>query len=416
MRVALVVPTFPQVSETFIVAKALGLVDRGCDVYLACRSSPPSNWAAFGADHRVHELRDRVHVSPVPGLHPSALAPIVRQAAGLVRAPRGAVRRYIAGESAPARRRVQDLVLDAALVAIAPDVVHFEFGSLAPQRMSLRERLAAAVTVSFRGYDLNYVGLDDPDHYRSIWDHADGIHVLGDDLWRRAMRRGAPPATPHQTIAPAIDVSGISPIAARPHPLGAPDHPLRVLSVGRLHWKKGYDYALEAVADLKVRGLAVEHRIIGDGDHLGAVGFWRHQLGLDDDVQLLRSVPPAEVARQLGWADVLLHAATSEGFCNAVIEAQAHGVPVVCSDADGLPENVEHNVTGIVVPRRDSVALADGVERLAADPGLRTAMGTAGRARVERRFRLEDQLDSWERFYEAALQRRHSSEPPEVIG
>lgn len=406
MRVVLVVPVFPQLSETFVVAKAVGLLDRGVDVHVMCGASEEPQWAAFGPDHRVHDLRGRVHLSPHLAPRWSSVVGAARGVVGLRQAPRGALGRYLADHTDPLPRRVRELVVDAQMLALAPDVVHFEFGALAPGRMALRVRLGAAVTVSFRGYDLNYVGLDQPGYYQDVWDHADGIHVLGEDLWRRAVRRGAPADLPHTLIPPALDPTSIEPSPTRPGPLGGADQALRVLSIGRLHWKKGYDYALEAVAALRNRGMAVEHRIVGDGDLLEAVAFWRHQLGLDDVVHLLRSVPPAEVARQLAWADVLLHAATSEGFCNAVIEAQAHGVPVVCSDADGLPENVAHEVTGLVVPRRDPNALVEGLARVAADATLRAAMGRAGPERVERRFRLDDQLDAWERFYEDAAAAR----------
>jgi len=233
--------------------------------------------------------------------------------------------------------------------------------------------------------------------------------VLGESLWRRAVHRGAPPDLPHTVITPAIDASAIILVPARPGLLGGEAAPLRVLSVGRLHWTKGYDHALDAVAALRAQGIEVEYRIVGDGDLLAAVAFWRHQLGLDDDVGLLRAVPPAEVTRQLAWADVFLHAATSEGFCNAVVEAQAHGVPVVCSDAGGLSENVEHEVSGVVVPRRDPRALAEGMAGLAGDGDLRARMGAAGRERVERLFRLEDQIDAWVRFYEDAVERRRAA-------
>ena len=101
-----------------------------------------------------------------------------------------------------------------------------------------------------------------------------------------------------------------------------------------------------------------------------------------------------------------MHSAVSEGFCNGVIEAQAHGVPVVCTDAGGLPENVDDGVTGIVVPRRDPAALAAALTRLAADGDLRARMGAAGRDRVERLFRLDDQIDAWVRFYQDAITRR----------
>ena len=101
------------------------------------------------------------------------------------------------------------------------------------------------------------------------------------------------------------------------------------------------------------QGLHCEYRIVGDGDYLGAIGFARHQLGLESLVQLLGALGQPEVRDQMLWADVFLHAAVSEGFCNAVIEAQAMMLPVVCSDAGGLSENVVDGETGFVVPRRD---------------------------------------------------------------
>ncbi len=403
MRIAMVVPTFPQLSETFIVTKALGLVDRGIDVHVVCGSSPESNWDAFGVDHRVQELRPRVHVAPTKSVHPAALNRNAQQVARLAGASRGTLRRYFAADQGHLTRRVRDLVLDAPLIELAPDVVHFEFGALAVDRMSIGDRLDAAVTVSFRGYDISYAGIDDPEHYRQVWERANGIHVLGHDVWRRAVQRGAPEDAPHTLISPAVDVAAIVPSPPRAGVLGSEEAPLRVLSVGRLHWTKGYDYALDAIGELQGQGMAVEYRIIGDGDLLGAVAFWRHQLGLDVEVELLRAVPHSEVRRHLGWADVVLHAATSEGFCNAVIEAQAGQVPVVCADAGGLPENVDHGVTGIVVPRRDARALAGGLAALAGDPALRQRMGLAGRERALRLFDLDLHLDRWVQFYEDAV-------------
>lgn len=411
MKVALIVPTFPQPSETFIVAKAVGLHRRGVDVHVVCRRSDPATWAAFGADHPVQALRDRVHVAASPGRRVASLVGLGRGLTDLRRAPSGAVGRHLSEALAPLPRRLLALASDAPLLALAPDVVHFEFGSLAPARMDLRERLDAAATVSFRGYDINYSGIETPGFYDPVWERADGIHVLGEDIWRRAVRRGAPANLNHTVITPALDASGIEAQPARPGPLGGTSNrPLRVLSVGRLHWKKGYEHALDAVAELRNRGAAVEYRIVGGGELSGAVGFWKHQLGLDDAVRMLGALPPGEVGDQYAWADVMLHAATSEGFCNAVLEAQAHGVPVVCTDADGLPENVEHEATGIVVPRRDATALADGLGRLARDGDLRAAMGRTGQERARLHFGIDDHLDAWVHFYAEALARRRSAE------
>ena len=100
-------------------------------------------------------------------------------------------------------------------------------------------------------------------------------------------------------------------------------------------------------------------------------------------------------------ADVLLHPAVSEGFGNAVLEAQAMALPVVCSDADGLAENVADGLTGFVTPRRDPVALAEALARLAADAALRRRMGTAGRERAQACFRPAAQIAAFDRFYRA---------------
>jgi colanic acid/amylovoran biosynthesis glycosyltransferase len=133
------------------------------------------------------------------------------------------------------------------------------------------------------------------------------------------------------------------------------------------------------------------------------VAFCRHQLGLGDVVTLVGAAGRERVRAELGWADVYLHAAVTEGFSNAVIEAQASGLPVVTSDAGGLPENVEDGVTGFVVPRRDPRAAAERVERLARDGELRARMGQAGRERARRCFSLGEQLQAFQDLYRRVL-------------
>ncbi len=97
------------------------------------------------------------------------------------------------------------LYLDAELVRLRCDLLHFEFGALAAERMDLEELLQCPIVVSFRGYDLNYVGLEQPGFYAEVWRRASALHLLGEDLWRRAVRRGCPPEKPHALIPPAID-------------------------------------------------------------------------------------------------------------------------------------------------------------------------------------------------------------------
>lgn len=403
-RVALVLPVFPQLSETFIVAKAVGLVGRGWDIQIVCASSPEANWDAFGNDHPVHSLRDRVHTTlGVPSAR-TAMALLGRTGVLAVRQPAG-FRDYVSTSQQLHRPIVRGVYVDETLIRLHPDIVHFEFGPAAIGRMHLRKALGCAVSVSFRGSDLNVVGLDDESYYDDIWEHADGIHVLGKSLVRQAHRRGAPDSAPISIISPAL---AAKPIVAGEDRLDdvTESRPLRILSVGRLHWTKGYLDAVDAVADLRDRGVPVEHRIVGGGDLAEAISFWRHERRLDDVVELIGPASPSEVAAHYMWADVFLHAAVTEGFCNAALEAQAHGLPVVCTDAGGLLENVLHGETGIVAARRDPRALADGLEKLAADRPLLRRLGAAGRARAAQSFGIEGHLDAWEQFNGNASERR----------
>jgi colanic acid/amylovoran biosynthesis glycosyltransferase len=101
------------------------------------------------------------------------------------------------------------------------------------------------------------------------------------------------------------------------------------------------------------------------------------------------------------WADVFLHPSISEGFGVVVLEAQSMALPVVCTDADGLKENVVDGVTGFVVLRRNPQALAEKLKTLMRDSALRLQMGYAGRNRVVTSFRVEDQISAWEQFFQS---------------
>jgi hypothetical protein len=150
-------------------------------------------------------------------------------------------------------------------------------------------------------------------------------------------------------------------------------------------------------------GIDVSYRIVGDGENRDSTQFAIDDLDLAEHVELLGALPAVGVRDELAWADVLVHPSLTEAFGVSVAEAQAMGLPVVCSDAGGLPENVQHGVTGFVVPRRDSQALAAAVARLVGDPELRRKMGLASRGRALATLSLARQLDKFEELYRNVL-------------
>jgi glycosyltransferase involved in cell wall biosynthesis len=180
-------------------------------------------------------------------------------------------------------------------------------------------------------------------------------------------------------ISSGIDLPRFPADAARP-----PRDELRVVTVGRLHAVKGYEFLIDAAARLGAAGRAVRVVIVGDGperDRLlaraaGAAG-----------VQFLGERSPADVAALLADADVFALPSVdigtqSEGTPTAVMEAMAASLPVVVSDSGGLPLLVEDGVNGLVVPQRDATRLAEAIARLGDDRDLRRRMGARNRERM----------------------------------
>jgi glycosyltransferase involved in cell wall biosynthesis len=358
-RIVMVTDHFPKVSETFFVDKLLGLLRRGWDVHVVSQRSNKEHWEYFptlreelGDTERLHVARDDI---------------------------------------------------DGKLAELKPDLVHFGYGVLAAGRMHLRESLGCKIVVSFRGFDLNTFRVDDPTAYDDVWRSADLLHVVSEDIWRRAKERGCPPDRTYALITDAVDVNRLEAPNRPLERVGTAERPLRLLSVGRLHWKKGHDHALAAVRMLLDRGVEVSYRIVGDGEHREPTQFAVRDLGLEGHVELVGALPAPEVRDQFAWADVLVHPSVTEAFGVAVAEAQAMGLPVVCSDAGGLPENVQDGVTGFVVSRRDPGAVAYAIDRLVDDPSLRQRMGWAARERAVTLLSLDRQLDAFESVYQHVL-------------
>ena len=114
-----------------------------------------------------------------------------------------------------------------------------------------------------------------------------------------------------------------------------------------------------------------------------------------------------DVAACLDAMDVAIHSSTNpEPFGRVLIEAMALSRPLVAPREGGPLEIVVDGETGLLVAPRDATALAQGIDRLVADPVLRRRMGEAGRARVEAVFDIRHHVRAMEAIFEEMLARR----------
>jgi glycosyltransferase involved in cell wall biosynthesis len=177
-----------------------------------------------------------------------------------------------------------------------------------------------------------------------------------------------------------------------------------LLSVGRLVEKKGHDTLLEAAALLRDRGLAFRIEFIGEGPLRARLEEAIRRLGLNGQAALLGSRDQAKVRAAYDRAHVFVlpcrqtSVGDRDGLPVALVEAMAVGVPVVTTPVAGIPELVRNEVSGLVVPPDDPMRLADAVERVLADAGLRRRLVVAGRA-VASRYDLPESVAGLRRLF-----------------
>jgi glycosyltransferase involved in cell wall biosynthesis len=179
-------------------------------------------------------------------------------------------------------------------------------------------------------------------------------------------------------------------------PVPQPHAGLVIGTVKTLAPKYGIDVLLRAFARLLAEGRrGLRLVLVGGGPQRAELEALAAELGIAAQVQFVGAVPHAEVPRWLNRFDVYVAASRldSESFGVAVLEASACALPVVVSDAGGLPEVVADGVTGLVVPREDPSALATALARLIDAPAERRRLGDAGRQHVEAHYGWDASVD-----------------------
>jgi len=165
-----------------------------------------------------------------------------------------------------------------------------------------------------------------------------------------------------------------------------------VLTVGRLVEKKGHETLLRAVALLRDRGLDFTARLAGEGPEWPKLQRLVHELGLGDRVVFLGPLTESEVENEYERADIFalpcrkLQNGDQDGLPNVILEAMAHGLPVVSTRLGGIAEAIVHGESGMLADQDDVGGLADHLGRLLEQPDLRERIGEAGRRRVAERF------------------------------
>lgn len=237
---------------------------------------------------------------------------------------------------------------------------------------------------------------------RAAFGGAEVITTVSDHL-RGELVRAVPSAAGKTVVAPMpVDTDRFLAASST-----AAAHPPRILYAGNLVPTKGVDVLVRAFALLRARGIAAGLRILGEGPSRAALVRLAESLGVQDSVEWSDFVPqdrmPAEYAAAA--VTVLPSRGGTEGLGLTLVEALLAGSAVIGARSGGIPEVVEHGVTGLLVPDGDPPALAAALEQLLGDPAARTRLAAAGAARMRETYAPGPAVARFLGLYHAAIDR-----------
>jgi len=418
MRIAFLVDQFPTLSETFILNQIVGLIDRGHDVDIY--ADLVGNTTKTHPDVERYGLLARTTFVSMPGQRsvrvPKGIGMIL---ANLYKAPLVLLRslNFLKYNASTYGDQAELLKLLYATVPIVGkptyDLIHCHYGRNGIRGLMLKEigAIQGKLIVTYYGFDISqYVQQFGNRVYQQLFVGGDLFCTLSNEMKQHLIELGCDPqkAIIHHI---GIDCNKFSFTPRYLQPNGA----IQLASLSRLVEKKGLEYSIRAVARLSQECPKIQYKIVGDGPLKNDLQTLIHDLGVSDNVELLGWKQQHEIVDILNRAHILLAPSVTskrgdrEGTPVAIMEAMAMGLPVVATQHSGIPELVENEVTGLLVPERDVDALAAALHKLVQQPDRWVEMGYSGRARIEEHYNIDKLNDRLVGIYENLISNSSTS-------
>ena len=296
--------------------------------------------------------------------------------------------------------------LDLIFLSRKVQIIHFDWNNQAKDYLEALINIITPFLVSIRGKGISSQPLVDDELARKLpilFNRANYIHSVSHGLVEHGIAFGVKQKKV-VVITDAIDLPQFTPPKIRNYS----QRPIQIITVAHLVWKKNILGAVLAIKILVDRGYDVTYIIVGEGPERENLTFAIRDLGLNNRVFLRGRISHESVIHSLSKSHIFLMPSVQEGFCISVIEAQAMELPVVVTDAEGLQENIEENVTGLVAKRWDVKDLADKMEILLQNPDKCSSFGKAGRIRAIEHFGIDQQIKKFENLYSHIIEKNES--------
>jgi glycosyltransferase involved in cell wall biosynthesis len=395
LRVGYVLKRYPRYSETFVVNEILAQEAGGLQIDVFALG--PSDDTHF--QDSISRVRAPLMYLRAEGLRGADFWEGIGAAAE--RLP-GIYAALADARGEPARDVYQAAALAKMVAAKGIDLLHAHFATSAANVARLAARFAGIpFTMTAHAKDIFHREVSEADLRRKLRAAAATVTVSEYNLAHLRAAHGADAARAVR-VYNGLDLTRF---AYRP----AIDRPRRVVAVGRLVEKKGFDVLARAAAILKRWGEEFSCQIVGEGEQDQALRELVHELGVEDRVELAGPRPQAELVSLMQSAAVLAAPCVigadgnRDGLPTVLLEAMALGTPCVSTDVTGIPEVVRHERTGLVVPQRDAEALARAIRGVLAQPRMAGELAARARELIEAEFDVRRTSAELRRVFERAV-------------
>lgn len=419
LKIAFIVWRFPMLSESFILNQIAGLLERNHDVRIYALNGAPESSIKHHPIVDRHKMRELAYLTPRFNKDDNGTDLAMRlaeRAASYPKAWQKLVQAYITKSHAD---DAKFLNRSSMLLGLPDyDIVHCQFGNLAPAVLRLREcgMLQGKLITIFRGQDISqWVEEKGKNVYDELFDKGDYFLANCEHFRKRAISLGCP-ADRIRVHGSGIDLERFT-FRTRTLSTG----PVRIALTGRLVEKKGIEYAIRAVAALSQAGHRAELHIIGDGPLRQHLTTLTSELGAGEVIKFRGWCDQREVINILDQSHLFMAPSVTaasgdqDAPVNTLKEAMAMGLPVVATRHGGIPELVEHGVSGLLVPERDAEALEQALTKLLRRHEQWAEYGRAGRTAVERKYDIDTLNDSLVQLYQSLVDESKPLQQPEIV-
>lgn len=382
LHICIVTGDFPGLTETFVTNKVLELSKRGHRITVI-----KNNKSGVNKSHLKLVKDAGIEILEMPSF--GSVPDLAKRPATFLRSISPSVKKF--------KSNYKSIIQSQLLNAQKFDVVHFEFSGIGIFYLDAIRTLKCKTVVSCRGTAEKVKPLSDVKRKHELlvlFDAVDKIHCVSTDMAETAAQLGA--STGKLFVnRPSIDVE----IFKRATAYQINSSTIRILSIGRLTFQKGYLVGLLAMQELKRKGADFTWKIVGDGPQHEELLFHINALQLCDNVELLGKQNRDEILALYNQSDIFFLPSVYEGIANVCLEAMSMQLPVVSSDCSGMREVITHEVDGMLATNYNYNTMAECLQSLCNSYEKRVAMGKAARNTIAQKFTLEKQVDIFEEQY-----------------